>query len=415
MKRTWKIVLLALAVVGLAIVVVARQCREIEVPVKRMQPETIFARIEEEAIVRAGVEYDLYPRLRSKVKQILVEEGDRVEQNQLLMVLDSQEFEFEIAEFEGMLTSLAGEELKLTEEPGPAAMRERELAVQQAEAQLAAAEREYQRMQALYAQQAVSDEEYRRARDRLTDNEFTLARTRLEPQILREAYDPPPGSRQAVTGQQAAYQARIDRSRYMIAENEIRAPASGVVGRLGPEEGQMADPQQRLLTLFADARLRIESDVLAREAIEIRTGMPVELTLELRDRDVKFPGRVVRIAPQAEMDVSPLGLEERRVKVTIEPDPPEQPALAPGYEVDAAFITDEFPDSLTVPNRSVFTEQGQDAVFVAENGRARIRTVTTGFSDRFITVIEYGLQQGDMVILDPRVQGLREGARVRPQ
>ncbi len=413
MKKIWKWAGLVIFVPAVTAVLVWQATIGVPVDVRRMRPETFAVRIVEEGVVEADVQYTVYSRFRDRVVSVLVEEGQRVEKGQPLLVLDVREMEYAEAEIRGRLEELAGEEMKLTETPGEAEIAERKLAIEQAKAGHAAAERRYERIERLHRTGAATDEEYNQARDALTDAEYDLKRSRKALQVLHESYEPPPGSYEAIAGRRAAYEAELGRTRFLAGEYRIYSPADGVVGRLRPEENELVDPQVPLLTVFRDDRMKVEVDVLAREVFELEVGMPVMMELDLRDRDIEFPGTIEKIAPQADKDISPLGLEERRVKVTVRPEIPQDVGIGPGREVDATFITQEVPDSMVVPKRSLFTYAGEDAVFVAEDGRARVRRVTTGVESRREQVIEQGLRAGDLVILDPRIDGLRDGARVR--
>ncbi len=413
MKKSWKWLGLTITVAAVAVLLLVQARRAVPVEVKEIRPETITRRIVEEGVVRAKAEYTIFPRYRDRVVSILVEEGQRVEEGQVLLVLDVREMDYAAAELEGRLQELAGEELKLTERPGEAAVAEHKLAIRQAEAQLTAAQRDFNRIERLYLDDVASEEEYNKARDRLTDAEYGLERTRKALLMLYESYDPPPGSHEVIAGRRSAYHAQIERNRYLAGEYQVFAPAAGVVGRLLPEEKELVDPQMALLTVFQDDILEVEVEVLAREVIDLAIGMPVRLTLDRPDEDVEFPGTIIRIAPQAELDISPLGLEERRVKVTVAPEIPPDLSIGPGWELDASFVTRELTGKMVVPKRALFTDDGQDALLVVEDGRAGLRRVTTGFASRLEQVIEEGLQDGDLVILNPRADGLRPGVRVQ--
>ncbi len=87
--------------------------------------------------------------------------------------------------------------------------------------------------------------------------------------------------------------------------------------------------------------------------------------------------------------------------------------IRPGYEVDVEFYTEELEDRMVLPRLSVFRENGETAVMVVEEGRARSRRIKTGFSTDREIVVDDGLKAGDRVILNPRQDNLRENIRVR--
>ncbi len=80
--------------------------------------------------------------------------------------------------------------------------------------------------------------------------------------------------------------------------------------------------------------------------------------------------------------------------------------------LDITFNTHELTDKLVVPKTALFTFQNQDALFVVVDNRAKVRPVTTGFETRQHIVIEQGLQENDLILLDPRLDGLDDGSRI---
>ncbi|MDW7672379.1 MAG: hypothetical protein SCM88_11920, partial [Bacillota bacterium] len=125
-----------------------------------------------------------------------------------------------------------------------------------------------------------------------------------------------------------------------------------------------------------------------------------------------FAGRVDRVAPTAVETISALGLEEQRVKVTIEPMPDDPSRLFPGVRLDVRFITDRQENVMAVRKTLLFSYEDGEALWVVENGLARIRPVVTGFENDRDVVIDSGLEPGDRVILSPQLEGLSEGKRI---
>ncbi len=69
-------------------------------------------------------------------------------------------------------------------------------------------------------------------------------------------------------------------------------------------------------------------------------------------------------------------------------------------------------DKLVVPKTVVFPYEKGDAVWVVREGKAAIQTVTKGLETGTDVVIEEGLQPGDRVIINPKLEGLKEGKKV---
>jgi len=289
--------------------------------------------------------------------------------------LDARELDFGLEELAARLDGLAVE-------------------LAQARENLAAAERHYERISRLYKSEVVAAVE------------------------LEEAERMVKGAQAAVAGLEAQERALLSQQERLQGQRKdyrIYAPIAGVVTRLTAREGSLASPQTPLLALLNEEGKQVETRVLTRDVHQITEGMPVQLTFKLRDQDIEFPGQVVDIAPYAEEAYSPLGLAEERVKVTIAPQFPAEVEIKPGYKVDVEFITQVIPGALVVPKTVLFSDGGEDALFVVEEGRAQVRRVTTGPETRREIVITSGLEEGDLVILDPWQSGLAEGVRVSCQ
>lgn len=67
---------------------------------------------------------------------------------------------------------------------------------------------------------------------------------------------------------------------------------------------------------------------------------------------------------------------------------------------------------MIVPRTALFPYNSGDAVWVVRDGRARVQPVKTGFNNNRDVVIIEGLNEGDMVILNPQLEGLREGKKI---
>ncbi|MGN8547931.1 hypothetical protein ACQPTN_25460 [Bradyrhizobium sp. 13971] len=88
----------------------------------------------------------------------------------------------------------------------------------------------------------------------------------------------------------------------------------------------------------------------------------------------------MRVDPAGFLKVSALGIEEQRVRVTIDfADAPEVSSqLGHDYRVVVHVTTWSAADALTVPVTALFRKGDQWAVFIDENGRAKTVPVSIG-------------------------------------
>ena len=215
----------------------------------------------------------------------------------------------------------------------------------------------------------------------------------------------------------AGSQSNIAMLKDKIAECTIITPVDGEITNLGIEHTNIVSPQTPIAVIKSEITDDIEVYVSTKDIQSVAVGDNVELSVTRQGKDVTFPGAVTEIDHEATMKLSALGVEERRVKVTIRPQTPSDILLRAGFDVDVKFITYRAKDQLTVPKTAVFknTDTGQELVWRIVDGKAVRTPVVTGIALRTDFVIDQGLSSGDVVIRDADLSGLAEGANVRSE
>ena len=190
---------------------------------------------------------------------------------------------------------------------------------------------------------------------------------------------------------------------------DVVAPVSGVVLTRRRESESIVAAGEPLMDLGDPADIEVVADLLSSDAVRVAVGNAVRI--ENWGGAAPLTGRVRRIEPSAFVKVSALGVEERRVNVVVDLDPPPQDCkLGDGYKVEARIVVWSGP-ALTAPVGSLFRRGDAWAVFVEEDGRARLRPVTIGERNAEVAQIVDGLQPGDRVVLHPP-DTLVDGGRV---
>ena len=198
----------------------------------------------------------------------------------------------------------------------------------------------------------------------------------------------------------------------------LRAPISGRVLKVHATSETTVALGAPLLELGDTANLEIVAELLTTDALAARPGSPVRI--ERWGGPQPLRGRVRRVEPAAFTKISALGVEEQRVNVLIDIVSPqaEWAALGDGYRVSVRIITRSEESALRVPVSAVFPLAGPDreaapgsAVFVVEQGRARLRPVIVGARNSSDAWIQKGLEAGASVIVYPPA-AVADGARV---
>jgi HlyD family secretion protein len=216
-------------------------------------------------------------------------------------------------------------------------------------------------------------------------------------------------------GMREYYNAQIEATQLTIAQleeragrAEILAEVSGTIENLPIEDQNIVSQQQPIAVI--GSRACVEVFVPVREIDGVEPGSAVELILDKRLGEETAAGTVIEVADDAEVKLSPLGVEERKVRVLIEPP---DGLLQIGYTVDARFTVWSREDALTVPKTAVFTADGADYVWAVRDGKLTRLPVEKGLELRNAYLVASGLAEGDEVVVDANNTALAEGKAAR--
>jgi HlyD family secretion protein len=180
----------------------------------------------------------------------------------------------------------------------------------------------------------------------------------------------------------------------------LRAPASGNVLRILQESEAVVPAGAPLIEIGDPRDLEVVADLLSTEAVRLEIGAPVRID---GWGGPPIRGELVRIDPAGFTRVSALGIDEQRVRVTIDlVDPPETwSRLGHDFRVIVHVTQWSAEDVLTVPVAALFRRQDGWSVFRIESGRARAVPVEVGRRNDRAAEVLAGLDDGEVVILHP--------------
>jgi RND family efflux transporter MFP subunit len=225
--------------------------------------------------------------------------------------------------------------------------------LEQAEAALEQSEREWNRVSALFEQQAATRSEYDAAQ----------SRNRVAKGAAAEA-------------------------RAMMGYVKVVAPFDGVVTKKWVDVGDLAAPGKPLLSIEDPATLQLEADVPQAIASHVQRDARLDAHVEGVSGDLT--GTVSEIAPAAD-SVS------RTVRIKV--DLSAQPGLSSGQFARLLVPVGES-HTLRVPVSAV-VERGQlEIVFVVANQRAQLHLVKTGKRIGGEIEVLSGLRSGDAVVIE---------------
>jgi HlyD family secretion protein len=190
----------------------------------------------------------------------------------------------------------------------------------------------------------------------------------------------------------------------------VRSPVSGRVLKIVQESEQVVAQGSPLLEVGNPENLELVVELLSADAVKVQPGAAA--TVESWGGP-PLAARVDRVEPAGFTKVSALGIEEQRVRVVLSlaTSPDQHTRLGHDYRVFVRIVVHESPDTLLVPLGALFRHGKAWAVFVAEGGRARLKTVDVGHRNEIHAEVVKGLSAGERVIQHPSDR-IADGVRV---
>jgi len=229
--------------------------------------------------------------------------------------------------------------------------------LEQAEAALEQAERDWKRIATLFDQQAATRADY----------EASQARQRVAKGAAAEA-------------------------KAMMSYVEVVAPFDGVVTKKWADVGDLAVPGKPLISIEDPSALQLEADVP--EAVAIHVHRDARLAARVDGASGALTGIVSEIAPTADP-------ASRTIRVKV--DLSAQPGLRSGQFARLLVPVGEG-HSLRVPESAVVQHGQMEIVFVLAKQCAQLQLVTTGKRVGDEVEILSGLHAGDVVVVEGAAQ-----------
>jgi len=282
-----------------------------------------------------------------------------------------------------------------------AAIQQQEAEVRRLEAALDFSRTEFQRAQTLSRTQTISAQAFDKAKFDVATNEAALASAKAQVDVRRSL--------------RASLAARlIDPTNARSTDSEccvrVLAPASGRVLKITQDSEAVVLPGTSLVDIGDPLDLEVVADLLSTDAVQIAIGAPTRID---GWGGPAIRGKVVRIDPAGFLKVSALGIEEQRVRVTIDfADPPEAwSRLGHDYRVIVHVAIWSADDALTVPVSALFRKGDDWVVFAVKDGRARTTPVKISHRNNRFAEVLAGLAAGAEVVLHPSDR-ISDGTRV---
>ena len=302
----------------------------------------------------------------------------------------------------GFIDARSREELAAAVASADAAVKQAEADIRKLQAALDFARTELQRAQTLARTQTISTQALDKAKFEVETSEAALISAKAQLEVRQFA--------------RASLAARlIDPASIATPANpagcvQIRAPVTGRILKIIQDSEAVVQAGTPLADIGDPSDLEVVADLLSTDAVQIKVDGPVRID---GWGGAPMQGRVTRVDPAGFVKVSALGIEEQRVRTTIDfTDPPQAwSRLGHDYRVIVHVTVWSADDVLSVPVGALFRQGEEWAVFAVNDGRANPTIVKIGHRNGRTAEVLSGLAAGDQVILHPSDR-VRKGVSV---
>lgn len=304
------------------------------------------------------------------IKEIMVEEGDRVVKGQTLAKLDAPVLEANVAMAELNLEQTIYPYYSYThaaDVPGTW------LALEEAEDNLEEAQRLLEEDRIEEAQLLLEQ----------VGQSLDKAKEKSESRIL------------SLPLSVKMLELQLDQAEAELDKAVITASFDGVVADIYIKEGQQLSAMtytSPAICLIDPSEIKLGGVVDEMDVSKVKLGQEATITLDaLPDKEVK--GRVTFISPAS---TAQAGVVFYKTTITLE-NPDEE--LKDGMSATAEIVIEEHDGVLLIPNRAVQGSLEKPWVEVVTEGQVEERQVSIGLSDGRYTEILSGLEEGEEVVL----------------
>jgi RND family efflux transporter MFP subunit len=295
-------------------------------------------------------EVDLAPKTLGRIKDILVNEGDYVEEGQLIAYMENDEIKAQVEQAKANLL--------------------------RAQAELVEAKQNWYRLSAISEKEIISWSQ--------------LDNAKMKKDV-------------AISNERKA-RADLMYAQALLENTFIKAPFSGKIIRkyLNPGETITLEKLLPIVTLADVSKLIVKAEVVESDIRKVKLGQRAIITADAYPGE-EFPGKVTDIStsigkkkilsddPSEMVDTDVL-----ETKIELE----GKQKLNLGLQVEATIIVDSRKDVLVLPLEAIDKSTG--VVKVKKEGGFEERKVVTGLSDGFKVEIVDGLKEGEVVLIPNR-------------
>lgn len=417
-RRFWRFVLAAVFIaIGVGIVITVINMSAEEKPDEEPGVAVVTGRAERQIIEKvlrypgtlmSSSTVTVVPKIAGKIEHIAVDEGWKIEKNQLLVTLEDRTARIQ-AEQAYSAWMAADAQFKKAQR----GVREQELdnvraSVRQAEEDLAAAEKNLERSKRLYDAGTIARAEYEKSDTAFGSAKTTLENAQRSLQLMEqgassEELDMARSNAEALNSQ-------YELAKLQLEYSQVRAPVSGTVAKVLVDSGNLVGAGTPLIAIVQEDPISVAIAVpekhyalFSNDTSEIM----VRVFATAYPSRKLFTGKISMVAP-----VIDVGSRTFSVLASVVN---RERLLKPGMYVNTEIVVEKRPGVLVIPESTVAMRDGGFVVFKLVEGNSFhvvMIPVETGIRQGGKIEIASGIDDSDVLVIQGNAF-LEDGQKVR--
>lgn len=293
-------------------------------------------------------------KVEATIKEILVDEGDRIKKGQVLIRLDPKDFLLDVDRAKAALETAHAE-------------------LERAEHDLEQKSQDWRRLSALYERKAIAKHRYDAMKAA-----FSMAQSKVK----------------ACQSKIKEREAELKLAEKRYQDSVVRAPFDGVVTKKLLSEGEISSLwayNWETLEVMDLSKIKVECEVSEKWKSQLREGIETFIEVDAYPEE-KFRGKITTINPK----VDPLQ-RTFRVKIII-PNPEYR--LTAGMFVRIKIVLEAKEGILTIPEKEIVERPDGHFIFVVQDGIAKRRKISLGIKEGEWVEVREGLKEGEMIVIE---------------
>jgi len=415
-KRTFFFVFLFIVIIGLLAFRIAdrlneRQLEEVQesqiikeiiIPVRTALVEKgeVNSFLKVTGVVEANETVRVTSEIMGQAKEVKVKDGEEVNKGDILIVLGDEQNKIQVAQAQATLDSIQASSDKIKSGARPQEIKQADSVVLQAKINRDSAEENYLRMEKLFSEKVISEQQYEQAKNQyeIADVQYQSAQESYELVIEGAAEE----DVKSVEAQVRQAKAALDMAKYQLKNTQISAPISGKVTSITISSGEMVSPSIPLLSIIDVSRVFVKVGISEKDISKIKEGQTVDLKIDAFPEE-KFQGEVV--SKGVAVDQISKTLE---VKIEILQPKVDIPV---GVFARGNILVKTNQDVLIISSSALVRKKDGVYVYVIEEGIARQKEVVLGIIQaKRVEILEGLSEEEEIVVLGN--QELGDGLKV---